>query len=351
MRIKSYIVSACCLLFVPASWAQKESSVLEPEEPPAQAPEAASPEEVMEPPRPWAKGITKDKQDAALAHFVRGNDFFDKYQFARALEHYRKALEIWDHPGIHFNEAICLTHLERTLDAYYAFEQSLAHEGAALEPDKVVEAKRYRKLLRKQLAAIVVASDTPEAEIYVDDKRLGTEPRHEFLTTAGAHTIVARKNGLLTQTLRLDLRAGTTRSVKIRLEAPTRSETIERRRWPNWMPWTVLGSGAALGLAGIAFHAAAQSRYDDYDAAIARCGEEQGIAGGCNVDQMQELGELESEARRFRGAAIFSYSVGATALVAGAVLVLLNRPTTEVREMVSVSSTTGGAMMYSIWHF
>lgn len=64
---------------------------------------AAPPKQQEE--RPWAKGVPKAKQDAAIALFAEGTELFKNSFFVRAVEKYREAIKQWDHPAIHFNLA------------------------------------------------------------------------------------------------------------------------------------------------------------------------------------------------------------------------------------------------------
>jgi tetratricopeptide (TPR) repeat protein len=68
--------------------------------------------------KPWEAGVPAAKQDAALALYKEGNAFFAQDQFKEALEKYVQALQIWDHPAIRYNAAVCNINLDRPLDAY-----------------------------------------------------------------------------------------------------------------------------------------------------------------------------------------------------------------------------------------
>src|SRR5690349_5538718 len=56
--------------------------------------------------RPWAAGISVERQKQALGIFREGNAQLNDGLFARASETYRKALEAWPHPAIHYNLAL-----------------------------------------------------------------------------------------------------------------------------------------------------------------------------------------------------------------------------------------------------
>jgi len=50
--------------------------------------------------RPWAVGVSTERQEAALAHLQEGNSLLKESLFLEAAKVYRKALSEWDHPGI-----------------------------------------------------------------------------------------------------------------------------------------------------------------------------------------------------------------------------------------------------------
>ena len=96
----------------------------------------------------------------------------------------------------------------------------------------------------------------------------------------------------------------------------TDSLTEYRRKWAVWIPWAVLGAGAVVGGVGGAMHYNANESFKEFDAGIDAC-------GGC-VPPADVAGKL-STGNTLQAAAIGSYAVGGAAVVAGAVLVYLNR--------------------------
>ena len=63
--------------------------------------------------RPWAKGVSKERQEAAWEVFREGNALLKDSLFAKAADKYREALKSWDHPAIHYNLALALVNLDQ----------------------------------------------------------------------------------------------------------------------------------------------------------------------------------------------------------------------------------------------
>src|SRR5690349_1908096 len=62
--------------------------------------------------RPWAAGVSAERQEAALKHLQEGNGLLKESLFVAAAKVYRQALTEWDHPGIHYNLALALLNLD-----------------------------------------------------------------------------------------------------------------------------------------------------------------------------------------------------------------------------------------------
>ena len=65
--------------------------------------------------RPWAAGISIDRQKQALVQFRQGNAQLNDGLFARAAETYRAALKTWPHPAIHYNLALALMNVDQPI--------------------------------------------------------------------------------------------------------------------------------------------------------------------------------------------------------------------------------------------
>jgi len=70
-----------------------------------------------EPPTPWARDVPAAQQERARALFEDGNQLFAQQAHGPALDRYRAAVALWDHPMIRFNMAVTEIRLDRVLDA------------------------------------------------------------------------------------------------------------------------------------------------------------------------------------------------------------------------------------------
>lgn len=114
------------------------------------------------------------------------------------------------------------------------------------------------------------------------------------------------------------------------LAAEKKRESEPRRRWPVWMPWTVVGAGAVMTGVGGLLYTTAASKYDTFDREFdERCG---GYSG-CSDDEIpSSLADRLDRARSLETTSRVSFIVGGVALATGAVLVFLNQSIDPTRE-------------------
>lgn len=276
--------------------------------------------------RPWAEGVSEADQQQALRAFEEGNALFTESQYAAALARYREALRIWSHPAIHYNAAVSLINLEKPLAAYEQIEAALAYGEAPLGAENRRQAELYRKLLAGQLAELEVHAQEPGAEVLLDGKRLFIAPgsaRTRLLP--GAHQLVARKPGFSTETRAIDLAAGRLSRADLSLSRPKAPKLRSVRRWATWQPWTVLGSGALIGLAGVPVFLQARKDFETYDDEIARV-----CPAGCSKDELpQTVADARKRARSENTIAVGMFATGGALVATGVVLVILNQPRLE----------------------
>jgi tetratricopeptide (TPR) repeat protein len=104
--------------------------------------------------RPWAAGVSAEAQQQALAAYNEANQLFEDGAYSKALEKYQAALAIWDHPKIHYNTAVCLMNLDRTVEAYEQLEAALKYGPAPFDPAMFKQAQLYEKLLSGKVAEL-----------------------------------------------------------------------------------------------------------------------------------------------------------------------------------------------------
>jgi hypothetical protein len=279
---------------------------------------AASPDEA----RPWAVGVSAERQAGAFRLFDEGNRAFEESKYGFALDKYRAALRHWDHPIIHFNMAVCFIHLDQPVDAYEHLAKAMVYGAAPLGEDLHSQGLTYEKLLAGRLARVQVTCAQAGVEVSLDGQPLFTCPgRAERVVLPGLHQLVARKPGHLTDARNVQLLPARLQVEEIAL-VPVQSTATLERRWSVWIPWIVVGSGVGVAAVGFGLRRAAASDFQEYDRAFADA-----CPSGCAEEDVPgSVRDIRARARLENGAAIASLSAGAAAISVGAVLLFLNQP-------------------------
>lgn len=273
----------------------------------------------------WSVGVPESRRQTAEALFKQGNALLRDSVTHSAIAKYREALGAWDHPNIHYNLALALMTLDQPVETREQLIAALRHGAAPLGPDRFEHGRNYLALLDKQLARLRVRCDVPQAIVQLDGKTIFVGPgEQEVLVRAGRHSVVASRDGLVTNGAVRTLDGGQAVAVELRLK--TIEEMTEvHRRWPVWKPWALVGAGAAVAALGgglQAYGLAAVRRVDRESRT--RC------AAGCAT----EPSDLASDRRAgilSQRAAMVAYGLGGAAIATGAVLVYLNRAQRTVR--------------------
>lgn len=290
--------------------------------------------------RPWAEGVSQERQAAALALFTEGTDLLKDAFFTRAVEKYKEALDQWDHPAIHFNMAKALMNLDNPVDAYKHLDSSMRYGGAPLDEDQVDQVKRYMKLLYDgELADLVVICQEPGAIVSLNGVEIFKGPgQWTGLVRAAQTTVLATKAGFQPAQVQKVLPKGQKTEISLTL-IELESVTKYTRVMDAWKPWVVVGSGAVGLIAGGLFTWQASKSFEDYDKAIEICNAESAIsivapdggdtggdvpsAGGCVPTKAMK--DKESSGKLFQTLSIVSYVAGGATLATGIVLLYINR--------------------------
>jgi len=269
--------------------------------------------------RPWAKGVSPERQAAALARLQEGNALLKESLFLAAARKYREALTEWDHPGIHYNLALALLNVDQPVEVYQQLESAIQYGPGPLEPEKLEHAKGYLKLIEKQVAPVDVRCDVAGAEVSLDGQPVFRAPgRYQSLVRAGVHTVMASKDGY-TPTVRTEtLVSG--RPTTLQLKLYTSGELIDyRRRWPLWRPVAVTVLGGLLLATGAVMTFEARDRFKSYDDQVrAQC-----AMGGCPA--ASPFADLKDQGNTFQRAAVIAYSVGGAMVATGVLLLIVDR--------------------------
>jgi tetratricopeptide (TPR) repeat protein len=277
--------------------------------------------------KPWADGVPAEAQTKALELYRQGNEQFEQGHYLEALAKYEVALASWDHPSIRYNAAVCLINLGRADEAYDNLMAALRFGGAPLSADLQRQAHTYEALLASQLAELEVQCTEPAAKVMLDGKELldcpGSKARR---LRAGRHQVVAQKPGYETDSRAVELQPGKKTTLVLELKVISSRGRLERR-WPKWMPWTVLAGGVVAGGIAVPLYYSARSDYRAWDRkAIEYCGENGCIPDTTLTDtQRADLDRLDGVRKRSAAYAYSAMAVGAVGIAAGFTLVLLNQ--------------------------
>jgi len=273
--------------------------------------------------RPWAKGVGEDRQKAALELFRTGNAALKESLFPAAAQKYREALVLWDHPAIHYNLALALVNLDQPVETLEHLEAALKYGEAPLDKDKFEQAQRYKTLVEKQLAGVDIRCTMDGATVKLDGKLLFTAPgRYTGKVRAGPHSIVASKEGYLTNELSLPLPAGQTKIFELNL-LTTDDLTEFKRLWPVQVPYLVIGAGVVVAGIGLGLQFWGKGSYSDYDNQVKSCATNTPTNGGCQLTPA--IVSVKNRGDVLQSVAYVTYGLGAAAAIVGASLLYVNR--------------------------
>ena len=282
--------------------------------------------------RPWAAGVKKSEQEAALKLFHDGNLQLNDGLFAKAAEAYKQALTHWEHPAIHYNLALALMNLDQPIESQANFQMAIKFGDAPLQSkDKFDHAKDYILLLDKQIGEVEVTCQKAGTKVSVDGKEVFTAPgTWKGKVRAGKHTIVGTLEGHPTRVDAPYIEAGAPFRIELKLYT-TAELTRYRQQWDaTWMPYVVMGGGVLVGLGGGLMELLASNDYKKYDDQVKACNAmttgNMGCASSASLKSIKDSGDTK------KTTGYVLYGVGAAAVVTGAVLWIINRPESyEVR--------------------
>jgi tetratricopeptide (TPR) repeat protein len=201
--------------------------------------------------KPWAANVSAADQQQALGLYNDGNQLFEDGAYSKALEKYQAALAIWDHPKIHYNAAVCLINLDRTVEAYEELQRALKYGDAPFDAAMYKQAQTYQHLLSGKVAELELQLKQDGAEVSLDGKVVLSQPGTTSMhVLAGEpHKLVAEKQSYETQTKEIRLAPGEKTTLVIELHLlPSKGHLA--RRWAKWKPWAVLAGGGVVAIAG-----------------------------------------------------------------------------------------------------
>jgi hypothetical protein len=307
-------------------------SALADDEAPGPSPEEAKPVSA------WSVGVSEESQTKAWGLFEAGNAKFAQMAYAEALSLYEEAVVHWNHPGIRFNMAVCQNYLNDNLGALENLEQATRYGPAAIGEERFRRAPKMREILESQIAVVTFAVPQSGVALFLDGDPLDPD-EGPVKIEPGRHQVLAEMPGHVTFNERITLVPGERKTVTIELARQTR--TVVVKRWPTWVPWLVVGGGAAVALVGVPLQLSSVRNYDDYDQGlIDQCPD------GCRSGQRpQELVDLEDRAQARQTQAAVAFVVGGAILTTGLVMAVLNQGVEREVPVPFVAPAKGGGVV------
>jgi len=148
---------------------------------------------------PWSKGVSPETQAKANALYDEGNQLFAQQAHAPALEKYKAAVALWDHPLIRFNLAVTEIRLDRVLEAADDLDKALQYGKDPFKPELYQQALDYQALIKGRVGFVEATCDTTATHLLLDGKPWfdcpGTKKQRII---AGEHAVVGERQGYLT---------------------------------------------------------------------------------------------------------------------------------------------------------
>lgn len=296
--------------------------------------------------QPWETGVSKDNRDKANQVFSEANALFAQQAHGPALEKYKEAIALWDHPLIRYNMAVSLIRLDRFLDAAESLDAALRFGEAPFTPEHYQQALDYQKLVNRQVGNVEASCDQAGVQILLDSKPWFQCPGSKKVRVlSGEHVILGEKKEYATKSRHVIVAGGGTASAKLELES---FDSVVKYEYPSprWLPWTVTGTGVAIALGGLGFWFAGRNQMDKFEADFAMM-----CPTGCQADLSDQplLADARDSAQLKGKIAVSMMIAGGAVTVGGVVWAIMNRPKRVLP--VEVSPTDGGMTVSFLGNF
>lgn len=191
----------------------------------------------------------------ARVHFKIGVDFYKDRNYRAALIEFRTAYEKRPNYKLLYNLGQACVELGEYANAIDYFTRYLRDGRSELSASRQRQTDKLIRSLSARMASLSITSNVPDADIYVDDNKMGRSPLSEPLAlSAGRHRITARKSGRVHVETIVDLSAGEHRNLRVDFaplplpEPLVAQQRANDARWRFTPPviWTAVASGAVL---------------------------------------------------------------------------------------------------------
>jgi hypothetical protein len=296
---------------------------------------------------PWAIGVPMDKQKQANALFAEANQLFAQQAHAPALEKYKAAIALWDHPLIRFNMAVTEIRLDRILDAAEDLDRALHYGATPFSPTLYQEALDYQALVKRQVGVIESSCSQADVHVLLDGKPWFVCPgTQQQKVLAGEHVLLGERKEYMTRSQRIIVKGGATDTERLSL-VPIESAVRFEYRYRRWVPYTVAATGVALAAGGLAVYLAGRSQMDQFTADFTT-----NCPAGCKMDFSDKpfLRDEKDSADLKGKIGIGMMAAGGAVAVTGIILTIANKAQ-RVLPSVEAAPTPGGATATVGWSF
>jgi len=296
---------------------------------------------------PWATGVSLDKQKQANALFAEANQLFAQQAHAPALEKYKAAIALWDHPLIRFNMAVTEIRLDRILEAAEDLDRALRYGATPFSPTLYQEALDYQALVKRQVGVIESSCDQPDVHVLLDGKPWFVCPgTQQQKVLAGEHVLVGERKEYMTRSQRIIVKGGATDTERLAL-VPIESAVRFEYRYRRWVPFTVAATGVAFAAGGLAVYLAGRSQMDQFTADFTT-----NCPAGCKMDLSDKpfLRDEKDSADLKGKIGIGMMTAGGAVAITGIILTIANKAQ-RVLPSVEAAPTPGGATASVGWSF
>jgi len=265
----------------------------------------------------------KQKIEEAMPHFQRGVELYDENDFTNALIEFRRAYDIAQDYHLLYNVGQTCYQLQNYACALDAFQRYAAQGGASLPRDRRTYVDREISKLKTRVATVTVKVNVPNADVLVDDEKVGTSPLdHPLTVSQGKRKISAAVDGKPPASKTIEIAGGDSTTVSLDIEteeAPTAPPPpppppapVATRRPIPWIAWGVAGGLAVAwgvtGIVALAFSGDASAKLETY---------------GVTANEIQSA---ENGAKAFAGVSDALLGCSIVAIGVATVLTILQKP-------------------------
>lgn len=208
----------------------------------------------------------------ASAHFRRGVELFQEEAFRASLAEFQRAYEIAPDYRLLYNIAQAKLEIHDYLGAAESYERYLSSGYLEIAPARRSEVEGALVALRERVAKVEIQVNRRDAEVFIDDVKVGTSPlAAPVRVNVGGHRVMARTSYGATDTAMIDVAGGDSAKVTLELAAPAAPApavvAAENKPWTAAETAAVAtwSLGGALAIGALTTGLLAQTGQKDFD--------------------------------------------------------------------------------------